>query len=81
MLEGSWSVSMRIALSIKIADNSIVVLELFFSMQALLKNRGDVLTPKIVKSRLGSGRPVRPGPRDGLTGCLVAGLARRGQEV
>jgi hypothetical protein len=40
-----------------------------------------VLTPKIVKSRLGSGRPVRPGPRDGLTGCLVAGLAQRGQEV
>jgi hypothetical protein len=37
-----------------------------------------MLTPKIGKSRLGPGRPVRPGPRGGLTGCPVAGLAQRG---
>jgi hypothetical protein len=37
-----------------------------------------VLTPKIGKSRLGLGRPVRPGPWGSLTGCLVAGLAQRG---
>jgi hypothetical protein len=34
-----------------------------------------VLTPKIGKSRLGPGRPVRPGPRGGLTRCPVADLA------
>jgi hypothetical protein len=34
-----------------------------------------VLTPKFGKSRLGPRRPVRPGPRGGLTGCPVAGLA------
>jgi hypothetical protein len=27
------------------------------------------------QGRLGPGRPVRPGPRGGLTGCPVAGLA------
>jgi hypothetical protein len=40
-----------------------------------------VLTPKIGKSRLGLGRPVRPGPRGGLTGCPVAGLAQRCQAI
>jgi hypothetical protein len=35
-----------------------------------------VLTPKFGKSRHGLGRPVRPGPRGGLTGCAVAGPAR-----
>jgi hypothetical protein len=40
-----------------------------------------VLTPKIGKGRLGSGRLVRPGLRGGLTGCPVAGLAQRGQAV
>jgi hypothetical protein len=40
-----------------------------------------VLTPKMGKGQLGSGRPVRPGPRGGLTGCPVAGLAQRGQAV
>jgi hypothetical protein len=40
-----------------------------------------VLTPKIGKSRLGPGRPVRSGPKGGLTGCPVAGLAQRGQAV
>jgi hypothetical protein len=35
-----------------------------------------VLTPKIGKSRLGPGRPVRPDPRGGLTGCAVAGPAQ-----
>jgi hypothetical protein len=40
-----------------------------------------VLTPKIGKSRLGPGRPARPGPRGGLTGCPVAGLAQRRQAV
>jgi hypothetical protein len=35
-----------------------------------------VLTPKIGKGRLGPGRLVRPGPRGGLTGCPVAGLAQ-----
>jgi hypothetical protein len=37
-----------------------------------------MLTPKIGKSRLGPGRPVRPGPRGCLTGCRVASLAQRG---
>jgi hypothetical protein len=40
-----------------------------------------VLTTKIGKGRLGSGRPVRPGLSGGLTGCPVAGLAQRGQAV
>jgi hypothetical protein len=40
-----------------------------------------MLTPKIDKRRLGPGRPVRPGPRGGLTGCPVAGLAQRRQAV
>jgi hypothetical protein len=35
-----------------------------------------LLTPKIGKSRLGLGRPVGSGPIGGLTGCVVAGLAR-----
>jgi hypothetical protein len=39
------------------------------------------LTLKIGKGRLGPGRPVRLGPRGGLTGCPVAGLAQRGQAV
>jgi hypothetical protein len=37
-----------------------------------------VLTPKIGKSRLWPDRPVRSGPRGGLTGCPVASLAQRG---
>jgi hypothetical protein len=37
-----------------------------------------LLTPKIGKSRLGPGRPVRPGHRGGLTGCPVASLTQRG---
>jgi hypothetical protein len=37
-----------------------------------------VLTPKIGKSRLGPGMPVRPGPRGGLTRCPVVSLAQRG---
>jgi hypothetical protein len=40
-----------------------------------------LLTPKIGKGRLGLGRPVRPGPRGGLAGCPMAGLAQRGQAV
>jgi hypothetical protein len=40
-----------------------------------------VLAPKIGKGRLGPGRPVRPGPRGGLTGYPVAGLAQKGQVV
>jgi hypothetical protein len=39
------------------------------------------LTPKIGRGRLGPGRPVRPDPRGGLTGCPVVGLAQRGQAV
>jgi hypothetical protein len=68
-------------LSIKMATTVLSSLELCFSTQALLKNRGHVLAPKIGKRRLRPGRPVRPGPRGGLTGCLVAGLAQRGQAV
>jgi hypothetical protein len=37
MLEGSWPVSMGIVLSTKMADNSIAVLRVIFSTQALLK--------------------------------------------
>jgi hypothetical protein len=42
MLEGPWRVSVKIALSIKkVADNSVLSsLGLFFSTQALLKNKG-----------------------------------------
>jgi hypothetical protein len=40
-----------------------------------------VLTPKIGKSRIGPGRLVRLGPRGGLTGCHVAGLAQKRQAV
>jgi hypothetical protein len=41
MLEGSWPVSMKIALSIKNGRQQFLLsLELFFSTQALLKNRG-----------------------------------------
>jgi hypothetical protein len=40
-----------------------------------------VLTSKFGKSQLGPGRPVRPGPRGGPTGCSVAGLAQRHQAV
>jgi hypothetical protein len=37
-----------------------------------------MLTPKIGKSQLGQGRPVRSSPRGGLAGCPVAGLAQSG---
>jgi hypothetical protein len=40
-----------------------------------------VLTPKTGKGRLGPGRPVRPGPKGGLTGCPVASLAQKGHAV
>jgi hypothetical protein len=63
MLEDSWPVSMKIALIVKMADNSFVVLRIIFQHANFAKNRGHMLTPKIGKSRLGPGRLVRPGPR------------------
>jgi hypothetical protein len=69
ILEDSWPVSMKIALRIKKWPTTILSsLGLFFSTQALLKNRGHMLTLKFGKSRLRLGRPVRPGPQGGQTG-------------
>jgi hypothetical protein len=37
MLEGSWPVSMRMALSIKMAENSVVVLRVIFKHASFTK--------------------------------------------
>jgi hypothetical protein len=77
-----WPVYMRIALSIKMADNSPVVLSIIFHYASFTKKTGEhVLTPKIGKNRLRLCRSVRPGSRGGLTRCPVASLVQRDRAV
>jgi hypothetical protein len=75
MLEDTWSVSMKITLNTKWLTKDVMsTLDLFFSAQALLKNRRayiDSLTPKIGESQIRLGQPVRPGSLGGLTGCAL----------